>query len=420
MQYLQEKLTELRDAGKTKIALNEAAVLFGSSQNKGGEFAYTDAYPNLRLSNPLRAGTRQETMPGAAVRWVAKTGEATFSGGPTGPWGYPQNINTGNPDTVFWSLAMQDVNSIVPIRSWIFEDLPQFGEALFMDIARELYQREGQSAAINVDTAPVIGTAQVATGNIGPSVGPNGVGFVWNLTIPNGTAYTVGQSVIISGATPAAFNGTYLVTATAATSVTFYYTNNPGAFVAGPVSVTPSGTTPTGAASGLRGLDSYTDGTTWAWGASGEGNGRHTLATVTQASATSITFNELSQIQNLLPPQFWGHPTTLWQVSPTKLNELRTLKDSNGLPVLLDVGESAYGTQTNLLFGRPVMVNPYLSARYPLYLMCSDYGLSFVDYGEINLEIVEQYIPGTSAIWAQKRVAFAVRDPSAVCRIKAF
>jgi HK97 family phage major capsid protein len=181
-----------------------------------------------------------------------------------------------------------------------------------------------------------------------------------------------------------------------------------------------STTTTTGATYGLRGLDTYLGGGTAAYGSSGTAitNGIHTLVTVSLGGAT-ITYNKVVDIANALPPQYWSLPTTAWQMSPTMIQTLRQLKDQQGLPVFLELGEPGEGGAVGSIFGWPVIPNSFLSSAFPIYLANWDRFLTIADIEEMDIQVYEQTAPGFVTLYAERRVASTVRDPFAGVRASA-
>jgi HK97 family phage major capsid protein len=181
-----------------------------------------------------------------------------------------------------------------------------------------------------------------------------------------------------------------------------------------------STTTTTGGTFGLRGLDSYTSGATSAYGTSGTAitNGIHTLATVSLAG-TTVTYNKIVNIANALPSQYWSLPTTAWHMTPLMIQTLRTLKDTAGLPLFLELGEAGEGGAVGSIFGWSVIPNPYLSVDFPIYLANWDRFLTIADVEEMDIQVFEQTVAGFVTMYAEKRVASTVRDPFAGVRASA-
>ena len=181
-----------------------------------------------------------------------------------------------------------------------------------------------------------------------------------------------------------------------------------------------STTTSTGGTYGLRGLNSYTTGSTAAYGSSGTAitNGVHTLATVS-LGGVAITYNKVVDIANALPAQYWSLPTTAWHMTPTMIQTLRQLKDLQGLPVFLELGEPGEGGAVGSIFGWPVIPNSFLSSTFPIYLANWDRFLTIADVEEFDVQVYEQTAPGFVTLYAEKRVASTVRDPFAGVRASA-
>lgn len=180
-----------------------------------------------------------------------------------------------------------------------------------------------------------------------------------------------------------------------------------------------STTTSTGATSGLRGLDSYDSGSTAAYGTSGTSitSGIHTLATVAQTSG-GVTYNNIVDVVNAFPSQYWALPGNAWHISPAMIDSLRSLKDSQGLPLFLEIGDED-GAAVGRMFGFPVIPNPYLSSSFPIYLANWSRFLTIGDNEEMSIQMFEQTTPGFMTIYAEKRVVSTVRDPFAGVRMSA-
>ena len=178
-----------------------------------------------------------------------------------------------------------------------------------------------------------------------------------------------------------------------------------------------STTTTTGAENGLRGLDMYLDGATSAFGTSGTAitNGIHTIAT--QTATTSIVYNDLTAAASKLPAQYWSLPGTAWHINPNTIESLREIKDTAGLPILIESGDDDGGSLTHL-FGFKVIPNPYLSATYPIYLANWPRFMTIGDHTQFSIQMMEQTTPGFVTMYAEKRVVSTVRDPFAGVRIK--
>ena len=181
-----------------------------------------------------------------------------------------------------------------------------------------------------------------------------------------------------------------------------------------------STTTTTGGTSGLRGLDSYTSGSTAAYGTSGTAitNGIHTLATVS-LGGVAPTYAKIAAIANALPPQYWSLPTTAWHMTPAMIQTLRELKDTAGMPLFIDIGEPNEAGALGSVFGWPVIPNSYMSTDFPIYLANWNRFLTIADVEEMSVQMFEQTAPGFITMYAEKRVVSSVRDPFAGVRASA-
>lgn len=180
-----------------------------------------------------------------------------------------------------------------------------------------------------------------------------------------------------------------------------------------------STTTSTGATNGLRGLDSYTSASASAYGSSGTAitNGIHSIATVSNGGV-AVTYNKMTNMANALPAQYWSLPTTAWHMTPTMIQTLRQLKDSQGLPLFLEIGD-ADGAAVGRVFGWPVIPNPYLSDAFPIYLANWNRFLTIGDTEEMSIQMFEQTQAGFVTLYAEKRMVSSVRDPFAGVRMSA-
>jgi HK97 family phage major capsid protein len=178
-------------------------------------------------------------------------------------------------------------------------------------------------------------------------------------------------------------------------------------------------TTSTGGTNGLRGLDMYASGAASAFGTSGTAitNGIHTLATVS-LGGSAVTYNKVVDMVNALPPQYWMLPGTMWHMTPTMIQTLRQLKDSQGLPLFLEIGEKD-GCALGHVFGFPVIANPYLTATFPMYLANWPRFLTIGDTEQMTIKAFEQTQPGFITMFAEKRMVSSVRDPFAGVRMSA-
>jgi HK97 family phage major capsid protein len=178
-------------------------------------------------------------------------------------------------------------------------------------------------------------------------------------------------------------------------------------------------TTTTGGESGLRGLDMYTSASASAYGTSGVNmtNGIHSIATISFAGVTP-TYNKIVDTVDALPAQYWSMPGTMWQMTPTLIKTLRQLKDTQGMPLFLEIGEKD-GSAVGNVFGFPVIANPYLSDAFPAYLGNWPRFMTIGDTEQITIQGFEQTAPGFITMFAEKRVVSTVRNPFAGVRVSA-
>lgn len=180
-----------------------------------------------------------------------------------------------------------------------------------------------------------------------------------------------------------------------------------------------STTTTTGATSGLRGLDMYASASTSAYGTSGTAitNGIHTIATVAQTGG-GVVYNDIVDVVNAFPSQYWSLPGNAWHIRPSMIDSLRSLKDTQGLPLFLEVGDED-GAAVGRMFGFPVIPNPYLSTGFPIYLANWPRFLTIGDTEQMSIQMMDQTTPGFVTLYAEKRVVSSVRDPFAGVRMSA-
>ncbi len=178
-------------------------------------------------------------------------------------------------------------------------------------------------------------------------------------------------------------------------------------------------TTSTGGESGLRGLDMYVSAGASAYGTSGNvmTNGIHSIATVS-LGGSAVTYNKVVDAVNALPAQYWSLPKTEWHMTPTMIQTLRQLKDSQGLPLFLEIGEKD-GCAVGHVFGFPVIANPYLTTAFPIYLGNWPRFLTIGDTESMSVKGFEQSAPGFLTMYAEKRLVSSVRDPFAGVRVSA-
>jgi len=131
-----------------------------------------------------------------------------------------------------------------------------------------------------------------------------------------------------------------------------------------------------------------------------------------------VTYNKMVNMANALPAQYWSLESTAWQISPAMIQTLRQLKDSQGLPLFLEIGD-ADGAAVGRVFGWPVIPNPYLSTDFPIYLANWNRFLTIGDTEQMSVQMFEQTQAGFVTMYAEKRMVSTVRDPFAGVRMSA-
>lgn len=183
-----------------------------------------------------------------------------------------------------------------------------------------------------------------------------------------------------------------------------------------------STTATTGATYGLRGLNYYPGSSSAAFGTSGSGltNGLHTVLTVPSATSATVVYNDIVGLMAALPPQFYSKPTTAWMMHPTTIQALRQLKDSQGLPLFLEVGDED-GAAVGRIFGQPVIPNAYMdqigASKFPIYLACWERFVTIADHEEMSFQWMEQTAPGFLTLYAEKRLCSTILDVFAGVRM---
>lgn len=181
-----------------------------------------------------------------------------------------------------------------------------------------------------------------------------------------------------------------------------------------------STTATTGGTEGLRGLKMYGSASASAYGTSGTAmtDGIHDIATIS-LGGVAVTYDKIVNIANALPSAYWALPTTAWHMSPAMIQTLRQLKDLQGLPLFLELGEPGEGGAVGSIFGWKVIPNPYLDSAFPIYLANWDRFLTIADIEEMDIQMFDQTAPGFVTMYAEKRLVSTVRDPFAGVRASA-
>jgi HK97 family phage major capsid protein len=178
-----------------------------------------------------------------------------------------------------------------------------------------------------------------------------------------------------------------------------------------------------GATSGLRGLNSYAGSTSAAaFGTNGSAitNGLHTVLQVAQASASSVDYDDLVNLQQALPSQYLYKDTTAWMMHPTTIGALRKLKQSGSRNHFIEVGDNDGGAVV-YIFGHRVIPNPYMDVagvgKYPVYLAEWSCFFTIADNEIMSLQRFDQTSPGFIYLFAEKRVCSTIRDVFAGVRL---
>ena len=177
-----------------------------------------------------------------------------------------------------------------------------------------------------------------------------------------------------------------------------------------------------GATSGLRGLNSYPGSTSAAaFGTSGSAitNGIHTMLEVDQAAST-LSYDDLANLQGALPSQYLYKDTTAWMMHPTTIAQLRKLKASTSSNNFLEVGDDDGGAVL-YIFGHRVIPNPYMSVvgagNYSVYLAEWNNFFTIADNEQMSIQRLDQVAPGFITFFAEKRVCSTIRDVFAGVRL---
>jgi len=298
------------------------------------------------------------------------------------------------------------------------------GRTYFDDAFSTLrYANPFRMGSRNIKTANSSGVQFVAKTGNATSANPWNPNATPDSGSPNtATAYWVMPTRIINAQLPvriAALDDINGLKEALLTDLTLEFSQQEGASMATNNDQSGSTTTTTGGTYGLRGLDVYLSGSA-AYGTSGTAitDGIHTLVT-TSLGGVAPTYNKITNIANSLPAQYWALPTTAWHMTPTMIQTLRQLKDSQGLPLFLELGEPGEGGAVGSIFGWPVIPNSFLSADFPIYLANWDRFLTIADVEEMTVQVFEQTAPGFVTMYAERRVASTVRDPFAGVRASA-
>lgn len=186
---------------------------------------------------------------------------------------------------------------------------------------------------------------------------------------------------------------------------------------------TGDSTPQTGQTYGLRGLNYYGGSTTAAaWGSNGSSTsaGRHVMLEVAAGTAGAIAYDDLTALASALPAQYWNLESTAWMMHPTTIQYLRELKDLQGLPLFLEIGDKD-GDAVGRIFGHDVYANPYMdeigAGKFPIYLAAWDKFVTIADNEEMKITRLDQAQPGFITLFCEKRVCSTIRDVFAGVRL---
>lgn len=205
-------------------------------------------------------------------------------------------------------------------------------------------------------------------------------------------------------------------------------------------------TAPYGGSNGIRGLNqspgasaTFVGGTITPafFGISGSAPnaGLHSLATYDQitsngsaANASNIQYKDVVNFVNFYPVQYRSG-NLRWVISPSFLNQVRGLVDSNGTPIFERANPLITDGIAGWLLGFEVVVNNYLdkvsgngtagtTSLFPAYFGDFTKGHAIVDSLSMQLRRYEQTLSGFVTFYGEKRLATSVVDPFAIIRYR--
>jgi len=269
---------------------------------------------------------------------------------------------------------------------------------------------------------PTIGSDQafvVKTGNVTNATNPWGYAFTPNVGTPNtATSFWQLPVQVIAAQVPvrtAILSDVNNLNDTLLSDIALEFAQQEALSMMFNDNSSGSSTTTYGGVYGLRGLNYYTSGSTAAFGTNGPAltNGIHTVLTVNSATSATIVYNDVVSLYAALPPQYYNLPSTAWMMHPNTIAYLRELKDSNGLPLFLDIGEKE-GYSVGNIFGHAVIPNPYMdqigAGKLPIYLAAWERFVTIADHEEMSFQWFEQTQAGFLTLFAEKRVCSTIRD----------
>lgn len=356
----------------------EATTLTGTGLYKGGTTSQAKANHELMVGNPVRFSSKSRTVSGSSAEFILLTGDPVDPA--TGGWGDTFALDNGNVSMADWKQHLKVVRAPLVVRNAVLDDIDELEKTVKDELVTALSSREGQSMFKNNDTIPYV------------------------------------AAVLYTAAEETAAN-----------------TANPGQTLirAGGVK-TPAVGTNYGALNGLRGLDYYTgqpaDGASVA--SSISATGAHTIATLSIARLSALTADNITDLVGLLPASVWYTPSQIaFHAHPDAIKQLRKLKDTSGYPIYFDIlgEENLYSDgarPVGFLNGVKLIANPNLSVsesagnNYPIYVGVWDKAVEIVDNGEVDVFAYKGTLPGFTTLFAEKKVATTVKDPTVLARLR--
>jgi HK97 family phage major capsid protein len=266
------------------------------------------------------------------------------------------------------------------------------------------------------------------TGNAANQTNPFGYTFTPNSGTPN-TDTSIWQlpTRVISAQLPirtAVMTDVNYLNETIVEDLMLEFANIEGASMVLNNDQTGSTTTVNGGTNGLRGLNMYSsNSSSAAYGTSGTAitNGIHTIKTVT-AAASTLVYDDIVNLSNALPAQYWTCPGVAWMMHPSTIQSLRNLgvATTGALKQFAETGDDDGGAVMNV-FGFPVVANPNISlntaGNFCIYLACWPRFVTIADVEEMTIQAMEQTQPGFITLFAEKRLVSTVCDPFAGVRL---
>jgi hypothetical protein len=144
---LEKELQVFADESQYTAYLNEASLLTGSGDGKGGRTAYDPVFVALRLANPLRGVSRTVATDGSSYQFRVKVGNAGAR------WGYAiqNNGDLTTENTKIWQQVLKDINVQFPIRTAALDDIDGLEANVVDDMLAEFAQSEALSMIKNFE-----------------------------------------------------------------------------------------------------------------------------------------------------------------------------------------------------------------------------------------------------------------------------